>query len=97
MPFNHSGAFYFAEASIVANAPSSSGVYGICNKDRWIYVGESNDVRRRLLEHFRESATCIWKCSPNAFVFELASSATRVQRQDSLILELKPACNQKLG
>jgi excinuclease UvrABC nuclease subunit len=89
--------FVWSRASIIANAPNSSGVYVIWNKDRWIYVGETNDLQRRLLEHFDTAGTCILRNMPGGFGVELVSSQARVQRQNVLIGQLRPACNQMLG
>lgn len=84
-------------ATILSMAPSSSGVYLIWNSNRWIYVGESNDIQRRLLEHFDDKASCIARQAPGAFGFELVNAGARVGRQNALIGQLRPACNQMLG
>ena len=87
----------FSEVGIRASAPASSGVYAIYNRTTWIYVGESNDIQRRLLEHVGEVGTCINRSAPASFCYETVAASTRVQRQNGLILELRPSCNQRLG
>ena len=96
MPFPRGG-FAFTETKITQIAPTGSGVYGILNSEKWIYVGETNNLQRRLLEHLNETGTCIKKAGPTLFTWESSEAANRVTRQDNLILELKPACNQRLG
>lgn len=97
MPFNATTGHVYDEASINVAAPQASGVYGIYTDQAWIYVGESNDLRRRLLEHVRGDNPCITRAQATGFVFELSPSAARVARQNQLILELRPSCNQMLG
>jgi excinuclease UvrABC nuclease subunit len=89
--------FPWTYASIVANAPHSSGVYAIFNAQRWIYVGESNDIQARLLQHFNGDNACITQNAPTGFQFEVVVAAQRVARQNQLIGALNPACNQMFG
>ena len=82
----------WTENSIRTNAPQASGVYAIYNTG-WIYVGESNDLQRRLLEHFGGDNLCITRAVPTGFVYELCDAAARMRRQAALIAELRPSCN----
>jgi excinuclease UvrABC nuclease subunit len=98
MPIDDRGqGFTFDERTMATNAPNASGVYAIYS-DRWLYVGESNDIQRRLLEHARTAGTCILRNQPRGFVFELwATEPQRVARQNTLIAQLRPGCNQMMG
>ncbi len=96
MPWYGNSFPYTAEA-IALNAPNKSGVYVISQTNATIYVGESNDLARRLLEHQKAQDTCINNATPTRCGFELVAANTRVSRQDKLIAELKPICNQMLG
>jgi predicted GIY-YIG superfamily endonuclease len=96
MAFQNPG-FLFNRASILQHAPSASGVYGLWTATSWIYVGESNDIQRRLLEHFNGDNVLITRAAPTSFGFELSGAFQRVARQNALILELRPFCNQILG
>lgn len=88
----------FTYASVVSNAPSASGVYALyVPTGPWVYIGESNDIQRRLLEHLKESGTCLANYRGLYFSYELAPTGSRVTRQNQLILELRPVCNQRLG
>jgi hypothetical protein len=74
------------------NAPQSSGIYAIYSA-RWIYIGDSNDIQRKLLGHWNgdNACNCITRAVPTAFAFEVCNLAERVQRQAALF---GPICNQ---
>ena len=97
MPFSMTSGYSFTDSSVRLNAPNRSGVYGLYTASKWVYVGESNDIQRRLLEHLAETGTCIKREAPGWFVYELVSSDARVRRQNELIRELRPVCNERLG
>jgi excinuclease UvrABC nuclease subunit len=98
MPWNGTNGFYYTEPSITANAPAASGVYAIYRQGHWIYIGESGSIRDRLLEHIRRQENqCIVQSNPTHFAYELVAAAYRVQRQNELIAELHPSCNQRFG
>lgn len=87
----------FTETDINRYVPAVSGVYGIYGRNGLLYVGETNDMERRLLEHLSEPGTCIQRLGPTSCGWEEVASSGRVSRQNELILQLKPACNQRLG
>jgi excinuclease UvrABC nuclease subunit len=90
--------FPFDYATILASVPAQSGDYAIYNRTSWIYVGESRNIRGRVLDHLNGDNSCITRNAPTGFQYELvAGQAQRVARQNQLILALKPVCNQKLG
>jgi predicted GIY-YIG superfamily endonuclease len=97
MPFATNLGYAFNADTIKNMVPASSGVYGLFNNKGWVYVGESKDIERRLLEHLNTSGTCISRANPTHCIWELSAEHTRVQRQNALILELGPPCNQMLG
>jgi len=98
MPFSQTTGFSFTESGILAYAPRSSGVYGIYNSGRWIYVGEGQDIESRLLSHVRresDQSSCIFSYGPTRFVFEqVPGELARKVRERGLIAELSPACNR---
>ena len=88
----------FTKNGILANTPNASGVYVLGTGWTWVYVGESNDLLRRLLELFGSPSSCIAKYVGVVFGYELVpTEAQRISRQDQLIRELLPACNRPLG
>ena len=83
----------WSESSIRQKAPQASGVYAIYNH-AWIYIGESNDIRRTLLEYWNGDDACIATAVPTGFVFEVCNQAERMRRQVALIVRFQPRCNQ---
>ena len=84
----------WSESSIKANAPESSGVYAIYSAV-WIYIGESNDIQHRLLEHWNGDNACITRADPSGFVFEICDQVERARRQAALVAQFRPLCNQR--
>lgn len=93
MLFRNGFAQAFKAAAIRREAPPSSGVYGLSNARGWIYVGETDDIQARLLEHLEETDTLLARGAPTGFSFELSPPGERVARQRQIVLELQPACN----
>src|SRR5579875_2945810 len=87
----------FTQASIRSNAPAASGVYGLASAREWIFIGETNDIQARLLEHLEETDTELAYRKPSGFVFEMCSASDRTRRQDVLVRQLEPFCNRRIG
>jgi hypothetical protein len=85
--------FPFASGGVLS-APHASGVYALYNPQGWVYVGEGDDIQRRLAQHLGEHGTCIKEQGPTAFQFQLVPAAQRVAVQNQLIAQLVPACNE---
>ncbi len=96
MPFQNYLARTFRAAAIQRDAPASSGVYGLSNALEWVYVGETDNIQAKLLEHLNETGTLLKQRLPTGFNFELCSPDSRLARQQQLILELDPACNGRI-
>ena len=94
MPFENAGCRAFTWHSVKTNAPTASGVYGLSNSDRWIYVGESDDIQGELLKHLANPSSSADGTKPSGFTFELSGSVDRVSRQNALVLELAPISNR---
>jgi len=96
MPFANASGYPFTESGIATYAPRASGVYGIYNSGKWIYIGESQDMEARLFAHLRgesEQSPCILRNNPTSFTFERCDAAKRTVRESALIRELSPSCN----
>jgi hypothetical protein len=78
----------------VGQAPSASGVYTIFSSRRWVYVGESDDIRQSLYRHLNEPTPCMNRFAPLSFSFELEGSARRKALSQSLVTRLKTECNE---
>lgn len=88
--------FLFNRMSIIQKAPNASGCYALYSQG-WVYIGESNDIQRRLPEHLAEVGTRIRRAGPTGFTFELCAAHLRVDRQNTPIAQLQPSCNQMFG
>jgi len=89
---NRYSKFLFQRESILLNAPESPGVYGLFSAF-WIYIGEAENVRARLLKHLEGDDPCIVHYRPSGFAFELTPSDERYRRREQLMKQLQPLCN----
>ena len=88
----HGETYMFTFEGVREKAPNASGVYTIFTAKRWVFVGESADIRQSLLRHLNDPAASMNRFGPLSFSFELAAPAERVARQKELISQLDPAC-----
>ena len=95
----------YNEESIRRHAPTHPGVYlltthhAITGAVVPIYVGESEDIQDRLLQHVKaqsDQAKCINLQFPEVFQYELIDDQQlRWFREQSLKRELNPICNKQ--
>jgi hypothetical protein len=90
--FEGDNSYVFAYRAVSERAPSASGVYTIYTSRRWLYVGESDDIRQSLFQHLNEPGRCLAGRGPLSFSFELVSAAQRPGRQRALVAVLAPEC-----
>jgi hypothetical protein len=95
MPFPPDNSFALTVNSVLAHAPSSSGVYGIFSGIQWIYVGECGDIKGRLLNHISDTEAGIKRFGPTGFSFELQPEGSRAARRDALHGELAAQCVER--
>lgn len=85
--------FAFNLQTIEASAPSAPGIYVLWTHGRWIYVGETNNLRMRLVALVGGDNACISNELPTDFGFELIPTREqRAKRREALIRELVPIC-----
>ena len=77
--------------SVFLHAPAKSGVYLLHNSCRCLYIGDSDNIRRSLLQHMRGDHAAIAVFDPDGFSFELQPYASRARRRDQLRSEFEPA------
>jgi len=75
--------------SIRKNAPMDSGVYGLSNSLHWLYIGQSSNIHDSLLKHLTDPGADPGH-APTGYRFELSPERSRLNRQQSLIIELGP-------
>ena len=80
-------AFTYAGAH---EAPNASGAYTVYSPQRWVYVGESDDIRQSLYRLLNESATWMDRFGPLTFSFKRLPRAERAASQAALVEELNP-------
>lgn len=97
MPFEHHGNRSFTTMSIGRNAPPASGVYGLADARRWIYIGETADIQAELLRHLEHPHAILKEHPPSGFTYELTGAGHRIERQNQLVLELEPIGNRMVG
>jgi hypothetical protein len=97
MPFENHGNRSFTASSIAKNAPPVSGVYGLADACRWIYVGETADIQAELLKHLHNPPAFLREYPPSGFTYELSTAGQRIDRQNQLVVELEPIGNRRFG
>jgi cell division septation protein DedD len=80
----------FTRESILTYAPPSSGVYGLVNFNRQIFIGESENIRQALLRHESETDFQSQRLKPTGFTFELCAAGVRKLWAAELIKEFQP-------
>lgn len=95
MPFSQLIPQALTPVMVHAQAPTSSGVYGISNAREWIYIGETDNIRGALLAHLQDPGASVMQRQPTGFVFEVCEQPRRPARQDRLVLEYEPTCNRR--
>ena len=95
MPFPNQTARAFTRANVEAITPGQMGCYGLfINQGVWVYIGKG-DIRKRLLDHLNGENLCIAMQGPTHWVDIVTADHERLEK--SLILELSPTCNKKVG
>lgn len=97
MPFENHGNRAFTWVSVDRNAPPASGVYGLSNARRWIYVGVTANIQAELLKHLQYPDEFLKEHTPSGFTYELCPAERQVERQNQLVFELEPIGNRTAG
>lgn len=91
--YENNETFAFGYRAIDDKVPTASGVYTIFTSRRWLYVGESDDMKQSLFGHLNAPSKCLARRGSLSFSFEVIAPEQRVDRQRLLIAALAPACN----
>jgi predicted GIY-YIG superfamily endonuclease len=88
--------FAFDTAEIEDNAPAAPGVYVLCDPSGYyLYVGQTDNIRTRLLEHLNDPRDCSKAHGATLFAFELHTDEdARIERRSQLVDAYAPVCNQ---
>jgi hypothetical protein len=82
-------------SSVNRNAPEQSGVYGLLNPDRWIYIGHAANIRTALLNYLSGQMPSALQWQPRYFTFETLPYKERIVRHRELVAQNQPVCNRK--
>lgn len=93
-----SSQYDYTESQVRRVAPISGGVYRLWSKGSCFYVGQSDNLERRLLEHLQpgEPDACIRRHLRSACLFDFCredSAHRRDEIERSGIERLAPECN----
>ena len=91
MPWRTQNGYPLSPASVQAHAPVKEGVYGIRSGKTWVYLGQSEDLRRRLMEHLQDLSHPMHRYPKLEFSYETTPTAGDRLRQ--LLMEFRPVCN----
>jgi hypothetical protein len=80
----------FTQFSILLYAPPQPAVYGLHTSDRWIYIGETENLRETLQRHFKDDNLGPKSKDPSGFCFESWPEGSRTERKNQLVSELSP-------
>ena len=95
MPFPNQQPIPFTRDGVERLLAGSTGCYGILSGDECVYVGRAECIRSRLQQHLADGTSDIFRHRPTHFITVV--SANPVTLEKTLILELRPCCNQKVG
>jgi hypothetical protein len=85
----HEESYAFTYAG-VHEAPNASGLYRIYSPQRWVYVGESDDIRQSMLHLLNEFPAWTDRFGPLSYSCERLPKAERAGCQQALVDALKP-------
>jgi hypothetical protein len=94
MPFDPALPRSFTNGTVRQYAPAASGLYGLSDSRRWIYIGESDNIQASLLGHLSRPEPELSDNPPTGFVFESCDRSGRGARYDRLVQEYAPAINR---
>jgi hypothetical protein len=93
MPWRNSNSIPFTRIHIAASVPSESGVYGILDSKCCVFIGDSWNLKARLLD----LANVLTDMAGLTIVYELCDDDARSVRKQELTAEfLHPSSEQSL-
>jgi hypothetical protein len=92
MPWQGTEKFALGIFTVLQKSPPQSGVYALFSGERWVYIGESENIQVHLLKHLNGPDACILQNDVTSFAYESVPAESRVPRQKALIREFSPVC-----
>ena len=94
MPWQSGHYYLFSRLLIQAVVPSESGVFGLYACREQVFIAESANLRKALLQLHTDMLRFGLTC-PTGFTFELCPSALRVKRLKQLLAEHESVSNDQ--
>jgi hypothetical protein len=94
MPFVNREPRPFDSRAVESLIPHQHGCYAIFAGDRCVYVGHG-DIRSRMLSHLAGDNQCIAMNRPTHWFAIVTPDPTALE--DTLVRELRPLCNRRVG
>ena len=88
--WENSARFKLTRTSVISNAPEESGVYGLCSLGTWLYIGQSSNIRKALLDYLSGQMPHMLESQPKLFAFELHPYEKRIARHTELVAHFQP-------
>jgi hypothetical protein len=81
---------------IKEDAPEESGIYALCDAEKWIYIGETGNLKQALLAHLDPGMNPdVDRAIPKTFSYELCPAEQRMTRWTELVEELHPIVTKR--
>ena len=87
--------FAFGIFTVLEKSPGRSGVYALFSGEKWVYIGSSDNIQVHLLNHLNGPDPCVLQNDVTSFAFEAIPAEVRLVRQQDLIREFRPVCNDR--
>jgi len=92
MSWQPNGRYYNFTAEVIrACVPEASGVYGLFNFRRQLFIGEAENMQAALLRHLSGRKSEPWRFRATRFSFQVCAEDLRKQRAAELIQRYQPA------
>jgi hypothetical protein len=92
MPWQGTEKFALGIFTVLDKSPLRSGVYALFSGEKWVYIGESENIQVHLLKHLNGPDSCVLQNDVTSFAYEFVPPESRVPRQRALIREFSPVC-----
>ena len=92
----------FSVVSVRAHAPAAGGVYGISNSQEWILIGETDNIRERLLQHLNRARHRNQSTRTDGLhlrtlrIYGEDGTAQPAGHTNRLVTQYDPVCNREL-
>lgn len=87
MPWQDPEGFAFDRITIALHAPNETGIYGLFDGERWVYIDRAENLREALFEHLETRHGGSRGNAARRFGYVVCASAECEERLRGLIME----------